>query len=103
MTAYLWFLLVAQIGIGLCVLVGAVLTLAGGVGKGSPLLHLALFVTLAAAAAWYAIEPLVIGAATSTKPGLLFAGLVAWALLRHGPMVRRALICPDGELQGIRK
>lgn len=85
-------LMILQIAVGTLLLVGAVLTLAGGVNQHSPAGHLTLFVALAAAAAWYAVEPLVFGAPTSTKPGLMFASLVAWALLRHGAHVRQVLI-----------
>ena len=81
-----------QVAAGVLLLLGAVLTLAGGVSQHSPLGHLLLFVALAAAAAWYAAEPLILGGPTSTKPGLVFALVIAWALLRHGRHVRQVLI-----------
>ena len=71
-----------QVCIGVLVAAGAFATLTHSIDGQTPVPRRALFVLLLVAGAWYAIEPLVLGVPTSTKPGLLFAAFVAWVMLR---------------------
>lgn len=71
-----------QVCIGVAVVAGAFATLTHSIDGQTPAPRRALFVLLLVAGAWYAIEPLVLGVPTSTKPGLLFAAFVAWVMLR---------------------
>lgn len=71
-----------QVIIGLAVVAGAFATLTHSVDGSTPASRRMLFVLMLVAGAWYAIEPLVLGLPTSTRPGLLFAGFAAWVMLR---------------------
>lgn len=75
-------LIAAQTAIGLAVAGGAFLTLTHAIDKHTPATRRVLFVGLLVAGVWYGMEPLILGVPTSTKPGLLFAGFVAWVMLR---------------------
>jgi len=72
----------AQIVVGLAVFAGAFLTLSHAIDEHTPLSRRALFVAVMVGGVWYAAEPVILGVPTSTKPGLLFAGFVAWVMLR---------------------
>lgn len=87
-------MMVIQVLAGAAVAVGSWLILAVGVDRSNKARHRWLLVLVFGAGVWYGIEPLVLGVPTSTKPGLLFATLVAYALLRHGRQVRGAI---DGD------
>lgn len=82
------FMLLAQVAVGLSVVAGAFATLTHSIDGRTPATRRCLFVLMLVAGAWYAVEPLVLGIPTSTKPGILFAGFAAWVMLRW----RRALI-----------
>lgn len=70
-----------QICVGLAVFGGAFWTLTHSVDAHTPVSRQLLFVSMLVAGAWYAIEPLVLGVPTSTKPGIVFAGFCAWVML----------------------
>jgi hypothetical protein len=78
--------------IGLAIFAGSFLTLRESIDASTPTCRRALFVCLLGAGAWYAMEPLMLGIPTSTKPGLLFAAFAAWVMLRW----RRALVSAAG-------
>lgn len=75
-------MMAAQIIIGLAVVAGAFATLTHSIDGQTPTTRRVLFVMMLVGGAWYAVEPLVLGVPTSTKPGLLFAGFAAWVMLR---------------------
>lgn len=81
-----------QIGIGLAVVAGAFATLTHSIDGQTPASRRWLFVLMLVGGAWYAIEPLVLGVSTSTRPGLLFAAFCAWVMLRW----RLALVAAAG-------
>lgn len=81
-----------QIIIGLAVVAGAFATLTHSIDGQTPASRRALFVLMMMAGVWYAIEPLVLGVPTSTRPGLLFAAFCAWVMLRW----RLALVTAAG-------
>jgi hypothetical protein len=78
----------AQVVIGAAVFAGAWWTLAHSIDGTTPKAWRVLFSMMLVAGAWYAIEPLVLGIPTSTKPGLVFAAFCAWVMLRW----QRALV-----------
>jgi hypothetical protein len=82
MTALAMTMMLLQVVIGLSVVAGAVVTLTHSIDGQTPAPRRVLFVLMLVAGAWYAMEPLVLGVPTSTKPGLLFAGFTAWVMLR---------------------
>ena len=91
MTLDAWIFATLQVVLGGAIVLGAKLTLLDSVDKltkpGPRFLMVALFFS----GFWYSFEPLILGFPTSTKPGLMFAACVAWALLRHRDVVRAAL------------
>lgn len=78
-------LMALQVAIGVAVAAGAVVMLTHAIDAHTPRSRRALFIAILVAGVWYAVEPLVLGIPTSTKPGLLFAGFTAWSMLmwRH--------------------
>lgn len=75
-------LMVLQVALGAAVFFGSFLTLVQSIDKHTPVCRRAFFVLMLTAGAWYAIEPLVLGVPTSTRPGLVFAGFAGWVMLR---------------------
>lgn len=71
-----------QVVIGLCVVAGAFMILTHSVDELTPAPRRALFAVMLAAGTWYALEPIILGVPTSTKPGLFFAGFTSWITMR---------------------
>ena len=88
MTPMLVLMMVIQVVAGMAIAVGCLVMLAVGMDGATPMRRRWGVLMLLAAGVWYAMEPLILGIPTSTKPGLLFAGLVGYALLCHGRRVR---------------
>lgn len=82
MTTSSIIMMALQVSIGLAVVAGAFATLTHSIDGQTPTSRRLLFVSMLVAGAWYAIEPLVLGVPTSTRPGLLFAAFAAWVMLR---------------------
>lgn len=88
MTPVLMLMMMVQVLAGTAIALGGLAMVAVGMDKKTPLRQRAAVCVLAAAGVWYAVEPIILGIPTSTKPGLLFAGLLGYALLCHGRRVR---------------
>ena len=85
------FWMAVQVVIGMAVVGGAFVTLTQSIDGETPATRRWLFVSLFVSGAWYALEPLILGVPTSTRPGLLFASFVAWVMLRwQRTLVRKA-------------
>jgi hypothetical protein len=71
-----------QVVVGLAVAAGAFVTLMECIDEHSPVSVRWCGALLMVAGAWFGIEPLILGFATSTKPGLFMASCIAWGLIR---------------------
>jgi hypothetical protein len=78
-----WLLASMQLFVGFCIFAGATRVLLISIDEHSPIKKLALWVAIQTSGAWYGLDPLMVGSPTSTLPGVLFASIVAWVLLRH--------------------
>ena len=91
MTLNICVLFLAQMVAGASVMLGSMLVLLQSIDEHSSLPARVFWILLFVSGAWLGLDPLLVGHVTTTTPGLIFSGCVAWALLRHRKIVRNAV------------